>query len=123
MTEVPTGAQLEGAITGWLQLYDPDEHRGNDDDLREMLADTLGDDSGEAVVKSAQLVSLENVEESGEDFRTLAMFNMQTEHRTNSDDPDTFGPDDLTEWKVELAISAVHEEGEWRATDVTVAPG
>lgn len=48
---------------------------------------------------------------------------MQTEHRTNSDDPDTFGPDNLTEWKVDLAISAVHEEGEWRATDVTIAPG
>jgi hypothetical protein len=119
MAEVPNTGELEAALNTWLSVFDEDAGRSvNEAELLEMLADTLGDDSGEAKVKSAQVVSLENVVEFGDDFRVDGTFNLEAEHRTNSDDPDTFGPNDLTDWKQELLISAVHQEGEWRVTDV-----
>jgi hypothetical protein len=120
VAEVQTEAELQGAFPGWLEIYDLETRRGNDDDLRDELAGTLGDDSGAAVLKSARLVSLEGVEAINGEFKTTGTFSVESEFRTNSDAPDTFGPNDVPDYKADLVISAVLEEGEWRITDVTV---
>lgn len=116
MAEVATGGELKAALERWMQIYDEDTRRGNDDELRELLANTLP--SGDAVVKSAQVVSLKNVEGLGGDYRVEGTFSIKSEFRTNPEDPDTFGPHDEGAWKVDLIISAEQQNGEWRVTDV-----
>ncbi|MGE5527212.1 MAG: hypothetical protein ACM3Q9_00940 [Methanosarcina sp.] len=117
MANVPTDNEMKAALETWQ------EEPTNDAALRDELAGTLGDDSGEAKVKSAKVVDIEEIEEFGDRYRALVTFSIESEFRTNAEDPDTFGPHDDPDYKENLTISLVEQEGELRVTDVMVSLG
>jgi hypothetical protein len=118
MASTPSEMDLQSALEAWQE-----ESPTNDAALRDELAGTLGDDSGEAKVKSARVVGVEDVEEFGDRYRALVTFSIESEFRTDAANPDTFGPHDDPEYKENLTISAEEQEGELRVTDLTVSVG
>jgi hypothetical protein len=118
MTNTPTDDELKAALETWQE-----ESPTNDAALRDELAGTLGDDSGEAKVKSARVVEVEDIEEFGDRYRALVTFSIASEFRTAAENPDTLGPHDDPDYKENLTISAVEQEGELRVTEVMVSLG
>jgi hypothetical protein len=68
-------------------------------------------------------LDIEEIEEFGDRYRALVTFSIESEFRTNAEDPDTFGPHDDPDYKENLTISLVEQEGELRVTDVMVSLG
>jgi hypothetical protein len=118
MTNTPTEKELQTALEVWQEGSST-----NDAALRDELAGTLGDDSGEAKVKSATVVGVEDIEEFGDGYRALVTFSIESEFRTDSANPDTFGPHDDPAYKENLTISAEEQEGELRVIELMVSLG
>ncbi len=109
----PTPTDLAGKIENWRGAS-----ARNETTFRSAIAETLpGDD---ATVKSATVEKISEVEPFGQGYKALLSVNAETEHRTDESEPDTFGPNDLTDWGVRVLID-VDPSG--NVADMSHAPG